>query len=73
MIWGVLRGVRVLERRRLLTNTHGCVTLERYDATRAWTFLHVQGRSVMTGEQVAKRSTRGSRVTLLGDDDLHYF
>jgi hypothetical protein len=23
MIWGVLRGVRVLERRRLLTNTHG--------------------------------------------------
>ena len=38
-----------------------------------WTSLHVKGMSTMAERPSRQRSTRSSRVTLLGDDDLHYF
>jgi hypothetical protein len=38
-----------------------------------WTSLHLPGRLAMTERIRRQRSTRGSRVTLLGDDGLRYF
>ena len=38
-----------------------------------WTSLQVKGMSTMAERPSRQRSARSSRVTLLGDDDLHYF
>src|SRR5215510_5059235 len=38
-----------------------------------WTLLHTKGMAIMAETLSRQRAARSSRITLLGDDDLHYF